>query len=88
VNEDCSLKICDFGLSRVIGYERARSSSADPGSGSNSCSVSTENAGSAGQASGSAPITLGDGSASREDILPRPLKRQLTRHVVTRCKII
>ena len=63
VNEDCSLKICDFGLSRVIGRERegdiTRSGSRDAED-----SMST--------------------LSSDSKTPPKPLKRQLTRHVVTR----
>lgn len=67
VNEDCSLKICDFGLSRVIGREHlsgvTRSDSSE---------------------------SRGDPSESNSSVgadvksPPKPLKRQLTRHVVTR----
>jgi mitogen-activated protein kinase 1/3 len=71
VNEDCSLKICDFGLSRVIGYDRPRgSSSADIAAGLDASGSSTDGA---------------SAIAPHESTLPRPLKRQLTRHVVTRC---
>ena len=71
VNEDCSLKICDFGLSRVIGKERGDSvyeskSSANSSTGSLNNSVD------------------GGSSPSKKTLKPKSLKRQLTRHVVTR----
>ena len=63
VNEDCSLKVCDFGLSRVIGKERWDSAKSS---------------------SGSLSIDGGTSPSKRSNVKPKSLKRQLTRHVVTR----
>ena len=72
VNEDCTLKICDFGLSRVIGKERGDSVS-ESKSNANSSTGSLNNA------------VDGGGSPSKKSLVkPKSLKRQLTRHVVTR----
>lgn len=67
------MKICDFGLSRVIGYERPRgSSSADATSALTPDTADTT-------------VVGGEAAVPSENTLPRPLKRELTRHVVTRC---
>ena len=67
VNEDCSLKICDFGLSRVIGREHL--SGIEQSESSESKTDNTESV-----------STVSSGEKSP----PKALKRQLTRHVVTR----
>lgn len=67
VNEDCSLKICDFGLSRVIGREHLSGVEITESSDTKSDNTDTTTTGSS------------DGKSP-----PKPLKRQLTRHVVTR----
>lgn len=79
VNEDCTLKICDFGLSRVIGRERERSGADKAGS---PCS----DAAAAASAEGISTLTTTEQLGPEEfgSIQPKPLKRQLTRHVVTR----
>jgi len=67
LNEDCTLKICDFGLARVVGRDTA---TAPDGGGTSSSS----------QAAGTG------GAENAKDVpfkLPR-LRRQLTKHVVTR----
>ena len=66
VNEDCSLKICDFGLSRVIGREHLSGVEISESAETKSDNTDTTTISS-------------DGKSP-----PKPLKRQLTRHVVTR----
>ena len=71
LNEDCSLKICDFGLARVVSSESMMCSSGE-GDGSAEDQKNAENT---------------DNSLSKgPEGYPRPkgLTRQLTKHVVTR----
>jgi len=77
LNEDCSLKICDFGLARVVSAAAIQSTSIDPATPPNShSSLSTA----------TVPHTPTDPSASSPpSSAQRPsLTRQLTKHVVTR----
>ena len=98
LNEDCSLKICDFGLARVVGDEsmmkygggdtpRKRVGVSDEaGSGTGVSTWGAEGGGPAGEGTGpSGRDKQGRGSPS-DASAPRPkgLTRQLTKHVVTR----
>uniref|UniRef100_A0A0G4GVI8 Mitogen-activated protein kinase n=1 Tax=Chromera velia CCMP2878 TaxID=1169474 RepID=A0A0G4GVI8_9ALVE len=98
VNQDCTVKICDFGLARTIS---SGESSGLPDSPRASVEVSTAAAAAAAAASGGstngvAPMSIdasdggavagdgGDRSPSPDFPKGRPVKRQLTGHVVTR----
>ncbi|GMH60727.1 hypothetical protein TrST_g10582 [Triparma strigata] len=88
LNEDCSLKICDFGLARAVGSESMAVSVDTPKKGgeassqtnkSNKPPLAPEENGGSNNADASA-------AGSPTDAGPRPkgLTRQLTKHVVTR----
>ncbi|CAM9475090.1 unnamed protein product [Ectocarpus sp. 8 AP-2014] len=95
LNEDCTLKVCDFGLSRVVTQEP--STDPDPPaasvvmsakSGKLACSPMKPSAAIAAATSHAAARGgEGGGAGSEDDPPPEPrriLKRQLTKHVVTR----
>ncbi|GMI16567.1 hypothetical protein TrLO_g726, partial [Triparma laevis f. longispina] len=87
LNEDCSLKICDFGLARAVGSESMAQSSTDPSTPNKNDTKQSQTTSSS---STSSPRANASGSASPAgsptDAGPRPkgLTRQLTKHVVTR----
>eukprot|EP00903_Cladosiphon_okamuranus_P015614 g14418.t1 len=111
LNEDCSLKICDFGLSRVVTQEPSTDPVPPPASvvsttqsGKLACSpmkptaaagaaaaanAATSHAAAAGAGTGERRGAGSRGGSSGDDEEPpvtpkRTLKRQLTKHVVTR----
>ena len=93
VNEDCKLKICDFGLARVINQSSSIASKASTGTITGDSATATGD--DAGDHGGESPMkpSAQQASVSSEDDAsapgfspgtPQPLRRQLTRHVVTR----
>jgi len=78
VNQDCSVKICDFGLSRAVGMEENSGSSGDraplSARGEQEARVLTTAGGTENR----------DPNPSRRSMGDNKLKRQLTGHVVTR----
>ncbi len=82
LNEDCTLKVCDFGLSRVIRKQEGKVEEDDEAS-----SVNKKEDGSNNNDSSSTSNNSEDSkkTTGEEKMLPpKQLQRQLTKHVVTR----
>jgi mitogen-activated protein kinase 1/3 len=78
INEDCGLKVCDFGLARVLRPKTEIPDALDPAAGVQASSSSS-----------AATMASAGASPSGSKVQPTPppkqvLQRQLTKHVVTR----
>eukprot|EP00978_Attheya_sp_CCMP212_P023224 scaffold70598_cov60-Attheya_sp.AAC.1 len=80
LNEDCSLKICDFGLARIVNSETMASS--NHGSGENGANA--KNGPTSSSSSSVAPSPASNGGPPKTPPPKMGLTRQLTKHVVTR----
>ena len=83
VNEDCTLKICDFGLARIVQNDKISPSTA-PQLRNDSFPVDTFDVSTGEQTSATAQDVLDGDSQLTSISRPNFLSRQLTKHVVTR----